>query len=100
MRTKTANVKLNWQPSEFGGPETICAQITERVRATVCPYLCHENPPNPVLASISVGGTHVAFEYCKSIEQGKQWVQASLPNIAIQMAEDADNLLSALGMKE
>ena len=27
MITKTANVKLDWQPSEFGGPETIYADI-------------------------------------------------------------------------
>lgn len=100
MRTKTANVKLDWQPSKFGGPKTICVEITKRVTAIVCPHYGYVSPFKPTRASISVGGTRVAFEYCKSIEQGKQWVEASLPNIALQMAEDADNLLSALGMKE
>lgn len=93
------SVKLDWQPYKIGGTETIHAEITSRGWAIVCPYNCSTYPLSPVLASIYIGRIRVAYEYWKSVAQGKEWVETELPNVARQIAEDADNLLSVLGMK-
>ena len=63
-----SKIELNWERSEFGGLETICAKITPRVTATVCPHQVSFHPLKPILASIDVGSVTVAFEYCETVD--------------------------------